>query len=124
MKKLFVIALAASLAGCVVAPPRAAYYGTRAPEFAGDPSQWHVVSSTPVPNGTGAQVAANGGAPVAYSQPTVVYAPQQPVYVQQPVYAPYYYDPAPVHFSIGLGLGYLFGGGWGHGGYHHYGHRR
>lgn len=123
MKNLLLVALAAALSGCVVAPPGPPSYGTRAPAYAGDPSQWHVVSVTPVPAGTGARMAASGQ--VEYSsQPAVRYVPQ-PVYVQQPVYvpAPVYYDPAPVHFSIGLGLGYLFGHGWGHGGHRHH-HRR
>jgi hypothetical protein len=132
MKILIVIAAALSLSACVSAPPAPANYGTRGAQFqGGDPSQWRVVSVTPVPNGTGERVAANGGAPVEYrNAPTVAYTPQpayvqQPVYVAQPIYAPapVYYDPSPVHFSIGLGLGYVFGH-HGHGGYRHRGWRR
>lgn len=115
MKTLIVIAAAATLAGCATAP--ATQYGYGAPA---DPSQWHVVSVTPVPPGTGARVAASSpdGSRVEYSS-TPVYV-QQPVYVPQPVYAPqpsYYYPP------VSLSLGFVFGRHWssGHG---HRGGRR
>lgn len=134
MKILIVLAAALSLSACVVAPPAPANYGTRSAQYqGGDPSQWRVVSVTPVPAGTGQRVAASGGAPVEYSNaPVVSYAPQplyapSAVYVPQPVYvpAPVYYDPSPVHFSLGLGLGYVFGSHWGRGhGYRGHGHWR
>jgi hypothetical protein len=133
MKKLLILASALALTGCVVAPPAPANYGTRGAQYQGDPSQWRVVSVTPVPNGTGERMAANGGSQVEYTNaPTVAYTPQpvyvqQPVYVPQPVYAPapaYYYDTAPINFSIGLGLGYVFGHHWGGHGYYHRGYHR
>lgn len=117
MKSLIIIATAAALAGCATTPPGPGYYGSHA--VPADPSQWRVVSVTPVPLGTGDRVAASGNGsrveytsePVTVSQP--VYVPT-PVYVPQPVYAPapsYYYPP------VSLSLGFVFGRHWsrGHG---------
>ena len=56
MKKFLPLIVLAALGGCAVAPP--ASYGVRVPVAAGDPSQWRVVSVTPVAPGTGARVAA------------------------------------------------------------------
>lgn len=119
MKTLIIIAAAATLAGCATAPgPQYGSYPAPA-----DPSQWHVVSVTPVPPGTGARVAANSpdGSRVEYSS-APVYVPQ-PIYVQPPVYAPqpsYYYPP------VSLSLGFVFGRHWSSGGRyrgHHHGRR-
>lgn len=114
------------LAGCAAPGPTYTYAQPA------DPSQWRVVSVTPVPLGTGAQVAASGNAGVVTSTPiespapstgwttttvTPVYrtAPsvivqQQPVYVPQPVYVEqprYWYPP------VSIGLGFDFGrGSW------------
>ena len=135
MKKLvFAIAGVALLAGCAAPGPGPAYYGTRGYAQSGDPSQWQVVSVTPVPLGTGARAGDAGvitssnvvlnpappGAPVYGSQP--VYG-AQPVYAPQPVYGyppvivqdPYWYPP------VSIGLGFSFGRSWGH---HHRGHYR
>jgi hypothetical protein len=116
MKNLLILAVLAALGGCAVAPAPA-NYGTRAAAYNGDPSQWRVVSVTPVAPGTGAR---NGSAAVEYSAaPAAVYQPA-PVYAPQPVYvepAPYYYPP--VSFSLGL----VFGRHWGWGGRSHRRHR-
>lgn len=124
MKKLiFVTASLAVLAGCAAPGPN--YYGNQAYPRSGDPSQWQVVSVTPVPLGTGARAAAAGdtgttttysSAPVIVQQqpvyvqqrPGYVYQPQ-PVYVPEPVYQPRYYYP-----PVTIGLGFNFGSGWGH----------
>lgn len=117
------------LAGC--AAPGPTYTQTYAQP--GDPSQWRVVSVTPVPVGTGARVAANGQGgeitstplpatnysgytttsvqPVYRQQQVIVqqqpvWVQQQPVYVPQPVYVEqprYWYPP------ISIGLGFDFG---------------
>lgn len=112
MKSLIVIASLAVLGGCAVAPPGPAYYASGA-AVPLDRSQWHVVSVTPVPPGTGARVAAGSGsgAAVEYSSGPV-YVPQ-PVYVQPPIYLPqpsYYYPP------VSIGLDFVFGRHW-HGGH-------
>lgn len=124
MKTLFVIAAAAILAGCATSP--SSQYGYNA---SGDPSQWRVVSVTPVAPGTGARVAAQTGSRVEYSSGPVtapVYAPQAvygaPVYDPSPIYAPapsYYYPP------VSLSLGFVFGRHWSSGHRHrgHHGHR-
>ena len=112
MKTLIIIAAAAMLAGCAATP--ATQYGYGAPS---DPSQWHVVSVTPVPAGTGARVAANSadGSRVEYSSaPAYV---QEPVYMPRPVYSPqpsYYYPP------VSLSLGFVFGRHWSSGRHHGY----
>lgn len=121
MKRLMTLAAMAVLAGCAVAPPGPVYYN--APQAAYDPHQWHTV---PADQG-------QAYAPQQYvQQPSTVYTTEPvyaaPVYVSAPLYAapayqPYYYPPV----SIGLDLGFGFGGGWcchrgggwGRGGYHH-----
>ncbi len=127
MKTLIVIAAAAMLAGCA-SSPRQQYGNYPTPS---DPSQWRVVSVTPVPAGTGARVGANAtdGSRVEYSSaPAYV---QQPVYVPQPVYAPppaYYYPPQPSYYypPVSLSLGFVFGKHWSSGGRYrgHHGRRR
>jgi len=127
MKRLMIIAVAAALAGCATPPPGPGYYGAHAAPA--DPSQWRVVSVTPVPLGTGDRIAATSGTgsrveytsrPVTVTQP--VYVPT-PVYIPQPVYAPapsYWYPP------VTLSLGFVFGRHWSHGRGHvggHYRHR-
>ena len=124
------------LAGCAVPGPTY----TQAYGQPSDPSQWRVVSVTPVPIGTGARVAADGQGgvitstavqqPVYTSQPVYsqqpVYVQQQPVWVQQPVYVPqpvYVEQPNYWYPPISIGLGFDFGrsswgrhrhrGGWG-----------
>lgn len=122
MKILFPLALCAALAGCATAPQ--APYANSAPR---DPSQWRVVSVTPVPAGTAASVAAKSpdGKPVEYSSspapfynPPVTYS-AAPVYAPAPIYAPqpaYYWPP------VTLSLGFVFGKHWGRG--HGRGHWR
>lgn len=118
MKSLLVVAVIAALSGCASAPrgPYAERYGAPA-----DPSQWRVVSVTPVAPGTGARIAAANpdGKPVEYSSAPVavqqapVYVPAQPYYYPEP----YYYAP-----PVSLSLGFVFGRHWG--GHRHYRHRR
>lgn len=126
MKTPIFIAAAAMLAGCASTPSQQ-YGNYPAPS---DPSQWRVVSVTPVPAGTGARVAANStdGSRVEYSSaPAYV---QQPVYVPQPVYAPppAYYYPQPSYYypPVSLSLGFVFGKHWSSGGRYrgHHGRRR
>ena len=125
MKKLLAVALVGALAGCATEParPTAAYAQPR------DPSQWRVVSVTPVPAGTAARVAAaseSGKAveytstPVAELPPMYAAAPAPVYYVpppyMQPAYPAYYWPP------VSLSLGFVFGRHWGggyHGGYRH-----
>lgn len=119
MKSLLVIAVLAALGGCAVAPP--VRYAQPA-----DPSQWRVVSVTPVPAGTGARVAASSsdGRPVEYSSVPLASAPvyvPAPIIVEQPVYYPeptYYWPP------VSLSLGFVFGRHWGGGRGHYRGRRR
>ena len=135
MKILLTIASVAVLAGCATQPAQR-NYATTYPQPA-DPSQWHVVSVTPVAPGTRDRLAAgadNGSsvqytsepitsnyAPQRYYAPGQVYGPQ-PVYVAPPMYAPapaYYYPP------VSIGLDFMFGRSWGghrgHRGHHHRG---
>lgn len=118
------------LAGCAAPGPTYTYAQPS------DPSQWRVVSVTPVPVGTGAQVAASGKAGVVTSTPVTTAAPstgwtttsvtpvyrtqqpvivqqQQPVWVQQqPVYVPqpvYVEQPRYWYPPISIGLGFDFG---------------
>lgn len=131
MKILLSILAVAVLGGCATTPPAQRNYANRMPPPA-DPSQWHVVSVTPVAPGTGERLASTSGqgAPepgssVLYrsdtevsTQPQYLAPPmyaQQPIYVQQPIYAapaPYYYPP------VSIGLDFMFGRSWGgrHGG--------
>jgi hypothetical protein len=127
---MIIIAAAAMLAGCASTPQQRYGYGATGEQYGygapGDPSQWRVVSVTPVPPGTGARVAANSpdGSRVEYSSAPVtspVYVPQ-PVYVPAPIYAPqpsYYYPP------VSLSLGFVFGRHWSSGGRYrgHHGRR-
>ena len=124
MKNLAIIIVSlGALAGCAAPGP---YYSNQAYAQPGDPSQWRVVSVTPVPIGTGARVASSGGSTVtstpvpATSYSTPYYTPQQPVYVQQqPVYIQQQpvYVPQPVYVEqpnywyppISIGLGFDFG---------------
>ncbi|TFW31967.1 hypothetical protein E4O92_11560 [Massilia horti] len=120
MKNLLIASSLVALAGCAAAPPGPPNYGTRAAYAQPyDQSQWHVVSVTPVPAGTGARVAASGdtgtitssaptGEPNGTTSSTMPYsAPQagtvvssQPVYVPTPVYvqAPIY-APPPAYYT-------------------------
>jgi len=121
MKKLLVIAAVAMLAGCATNPGPG--YGNRSGYgYSGDPSQWRVVSVTPVAPGTGARYAASNphGSPVEYSSVPMTFAPpvvyqQAPIYVEQPGY---YYPP------VTLSLGFVLGRHWGFGHRGHRGHRR
>ena len=114
MKTLLAVISMAALGGCAVAPPGPAYYGTRAPQAAYDPYEWHTVSSEPVQTSR------------VISAPRVEYT-SEPVYVPAPVYAPqpYYYTP-----PVSIGLDFMFGfgrsggyrghrGGWGGPGRYH-----
>ncbi len=146
MQKLIAIAALAALAGCATAPRNDAGRVSQAPA---DPSQWRVVSVTPVAPGTGDRVAAaNNGSRIEYSAPVPVtrerviaqqqpvYVQQQPLYVQQqPVYVPGtvytpipVYQPAPAYYyppvTLSLGLGFVFGRHWSRGYGHLGGHRR
>lgn len=126
MKHLIGLAVLAALGGCAVDQPMRGPgpYGNTAMAQPRDPSQWRVVSVTPVPAGTAAQVAAKSpdGKPVEFSSTAVSAMPAAylpaPVYVPTPVYVqePAYYWP-PVALSLGFG----FGRGWG-GGYHRHGY--
>lgn len=117
MKLLIPMALCVALAGCATPNGRHANSAPR------DPSQWRVVSVTPVPAGTAARVAARSadGKAIEYSShpapfynPAPVYQPAPvydtaPVYGHAPVYAPYYYPP------VSLSLGFVFGRHWSRG---------
>jgi hypothetical protein len=127
------------LAGCAAPGPT---YTNQAYAQPADPSQWRVVSVTPVPVGTGARVAASGQGGVTstpapsstwsttsvqpvYGQQPVYVQQQQPVYVQQaPVYVPqpvYVEQPRYWYPPISIGLGFDFGrSSWG-GGHRHRG---
>ncbi|MFC5460647.1 hypothetical protein [Massilia niabensis] len=134
MKKLiFVIAGLAALAGCATPGPGPANYGTRSVAQSGDPSEWQVVSVTPVPLGTGARA---GDAGVVTSSNVIVNPgpPGAPVYGAQrgygaqPFYGPGYGYP-PVYVQdpywtppVSIGLGLSFGRSWG--GHRHRGHYR
>lgn len=129
MKNIAIMIVAlGTLAGCVAPGPRYTQaYGQPA-----DPSQWRVVSVTPVPLGTGARAAASGDSGVTTSTPlpttsysTPYYTVQQPVYAQQPVYVQQQpvYVPQPIYVQepnywyppISIGLGFDFGrSSWGH----------
>lgn len=132
MKILLSILSAAVLCGCAYAPQRPNGYANRMPP-PGDPSQWHVVSVTPVAPGTGERLAATSGkggaepgSPVLYrsdvevsAQPAYIAPPmyaQQPMYVQQPVYVaqPVYAAPAPYYYPpVSIGFDFMFGRSWG-----------
>jgi len=114
MKTLLAVISLAALGGCAVAPPGPAYYGTRAPQAAYNPYEWHTVSSTPV-----VQNSTVVSTPSVQYTDQPVYVQQQPVYVEQPVYVPapvyaqpYYYNP-PVSVDLVFGFGGGYRGGWG-----------
>ena len=143
MKHVLGLVVLGALGGCAVDQPGRDQYGNNAYAQPRDPSQWRVVSVTPVPPGTAARVASNSkdGKAIEYSTgpaPTNAYRPA-PVYSSAPVYAPGgYYPPAPVYAPGGyyphvpvyrhepsyywppvtLSLGFVFGRHWsrGHGG--------
>ncbi|GAB3452126.1 hypothetical protein GCM10027321_00420 [Massilia terrae] len=120
MKHLVIVLALAALGGCATYYPAPAYYGSRAPAA---PGQWQTVSVTPVPNGT----AAAAGSTYTEGTTTIV---------QQPVYTPYYVEPAPVYVApdpyywwppVSIGLGFSWsncchrgwgGRGWGGRGFH------
>lgn len=130
MKKLAIVIVSlGALAGCAAPGP---YYSNQAYTQPGDPSQWRVVSVTPVPVGTGARAAASGdytttstplpatsyagstyATPYYATQQQPVYVQQQPVFVQQqPVYVPqpvYVEQPNYWYPPISIGLGFDFG---------------
>jgi hypothetical protein len=115
MKTLLTLVSLAALAGCAVPPPGPPAYGTGYPAPA-DPSQWHVVSVTPVAPGTGERIAAESstGSSVQYTSAPIVVT--QPVYVPQPIYVPQpaYYAPAPYYYPpVSIGLDFGFGRSWG-----------
>ena len=83
MKNLAIIIVSlGALAGCAAPGP---YYSNQGYAQPADPSQWRVVSVTPVPVGTGARVGSSGGTTVtstplpATTYSTPYYTPQQPV---------------------------------------------
>lgn len=134
MTKFAIILAAAALGGCAVAPEGVNRYDSRAYAPPADRSQWHVVSVTPVPAGTGARAGA-AGANIEYSDaPSYAYESEPryapaPVYVAPPLYAPApsYYYPNYWYPPVSIGLGFSFGRSWGsHGswGGHRGGHRR
>lgn len=119
MKSLLALAVLAALGGCAVAPP--VRYAQPA-----DPSQWRVVSVTPVPAGTSARIAANSPDGNA-SEFTSVPVAAAPVYAPPPViYAPAPYEPEPAYYwpPVSLSLGFIFGHRWGGGRAHFRGRRR
>lgn len=129
MKNMLVIGVLAALSGCATYPSSPAY-GTRYAQPA-DPSQWRVVSVTPVAPGTGDRIAASSpdGKRVEYSsRPITVSEPvyvAQPIYVQQPVYVPqpvYVQEPSYYYPPVSLSLGFVFGRHWSHGGGYGRGH--
>jgi hypothetical protein len=121
MKTLLTLLSLAVLGGCAYAPPGPPNYATRYARPPADPSQWHVVSVTPVPPGTGQRAGASSGqdSSVRYVAEPIGTAPvyvAQPVYVPQPVYVaqPMYYAPAPYYYPpVSIGLDFMFGRSWG-----------
>lgn len=111
MKSLLTVVSLVALAGCVVAPPAPANYGTRVVQAPYDPYQWHVVppESAPAAPPPSRVEYTSEPAPVVYA-PQTVYAPQ-PVYVQ-PYYAPYYYSPYAYEPALTFGLGVILGRAW------------
>lgn len=125
VKNLLVVTLLCALGGCATEPRNSAYSQPR------DPSQWRVVSVTPVPAGTAARVAAaspDGKAVEFSSAPVVAAAPS--VYGHAPAYGPVYapapvYQPEPYYYwpPVSLSLGFVFGRHWSSGHRHGYRHR-
>jgi hypothetical protein len=125
VNKLLVVTMLCALAGCAVEPRQASYPQPR------DPSQWRVVSVTPVPAGTAARVAAAApdGKAVEYSSTPMAAAPAYrpaPAYSGAPVYAPApVYQPEPYYYwpPVSLSLGFVFGRHWSSGRHWHGRHR-
>lgn len=119
MKKLLLIVSLAALGGCASVPNNAPYYGANAARPA-DPSQWQVVSVTPVAPGTGERLAAASpnGSSTQFSSTPIRFVPQ-PVYVPQPLYVPQPYYYSPLSIGLGFGFGRGFGGHRGWGGHGH-----
>ena len=126
MKHLIVIAMLAALGGCATAPHDRYGYNKGSSGYAqpADPSQWRVVSVTPVPRGTAERVAAESGSgsSIEYASTPVAAAPvyqPAPIYQPAPVYvpAPLYVEPAYYYPPVSLSLGFMFGRNWGWGGH-------
>lgn len=133
MKIFTALAACALLAGCVHGPSP---YHAAAPR---DPSQWRVVSVTPVPAGTAARVAAKSpdGNAVEYSSQPAPFYPTAPVYTPAPAYGSYpvygsypaygaypvYGEPSVYWPPVTVSLGFVFGKQWGRGHFRHR-HRR
>ena len=120
MKNLIGIVVLVALGGCAVDQPARGPYGN-AGAGPRDPGQWRVVSVTPVPAGTAAQVASRSpdGKPVEFSSAPVSVAP--PYYAVAPIYAPApVYMPQPAYYwpPVTLSLGFVVGRHWSSGGHH------
>lgn len=122
MRTLLTVLSLAVLGGCATVPPGPTNYATRYAPPPADPSQWHVVSVTPVPPGTAARVASNPDRSAAFqysSEPIATAAPRYvapPMYAAPPVYLaqPLYYAPAPAYYPpVSIGLDFMFGRSWG-----------
>lgn len=121
MKVFFPLIICVALTGCATGPA-----GTNAADRPGDPSQWRVVSITPVPVGTAARVAATSadGKAVEYSsKPAPLYQPA-PVYTPPPLYGPIPFYPEAGYYwpPVSIGLGFVFGRHWGRGRGHRHRH--
>ena len=124
MKNLLAVALLGALAGCATEQRPTAYAQPR------DPSQWRVVSVTPVPLGTAAKVAAASSTGKAEEFTSTAVATMPPAYGATPLYAPapvyvpapYMVEPAYYWPPVTLSLGFVFGRHWG-GGHHYRGYR-
>lgn len=125
MKKLLVIAALLALGGCASTPDDRYGYGQPGYGQPSDPSQWRVVSVTPVPPGTGERVARETGSAVQYSSTPIPRT--APVYETAPLYEPapvYVPQPAYIYPPVTFSLGLMLGRGWGGHRHHHRGHRR
>lgn len=129
MKHLIVMAVLAALGGCASTPQNRYAYNNGYAQPA-DPSQWRVVSVTPVPRGTAERIASESGSgtSVEYSSTPIAAAPVYqpvPIYQPTPVYvpAPLYVEPSYYYPPVSLSLGFVFGRHWGggrfRGGYRH-----
>lgn len=122
MKKLLAVSLVLVLAGCVHQPPGPA--GAHAQPR--DPSQWRVVSVTPVPAGTAARIAARSGDGKAVEYSSTPVASMPPAYAAPPLYAPApVYQPQPAYYwpPVTLSLGFVFGRHWSSGHHRRWRHR-
>ncbi len=122
MKKLLAVSMVLALAGCAHQPPgpTGAYAQPR------DPSQWRVVSVTPVPAGTAARVAARSGDGKAVEYSSTPVASMPPAYAAPPLYAPPpVYQPQPAYYwpPVSLSLGFVFGRHWSSGHHRRWRHR-